>query len=112
MYVPAPPATPAIGFEGVGVASSAIARELPRVGWPANTTTTTTASLAVRSSTLNVLESHPVTVMAGTRLRSRTRELAVPSACASLRDESALSACACASLEISTCSAPGESSAA
>jgi hypothetical protein len=63
MYVPAPPATPAIGFEGVGVASSAIARELPRVGWPANTTTTTTASLAVRTSTLNVLESHPVTVM-------------------------------------------------
>jgi rare lipoprotein A len=62
MYVPAPPAPPAVAWEGVGVASSAIPRELLRVGSPASTTTTPTASLAVRSRTLNVLQSHPVTI--------------------------------------------------
>ena len=76
MYVPAPPALPAVGLEGVGIASTAMSRELQRVGSPANTITATTASLAVRSSTLNVLQSHPVTIMGALGVRHAVAGLA------------------------------------
>jgi rare lipoprotein A len=64
MYVPAPPAPPAGGWDPVGINSAALGPALPNARSLATTITapTTTTSLAVRSSTLNVLERHPVTV--------------------------------------------------
>jgi hypothetical protein len=55
MYVPAPPALPAVGWEGVSVAANALRREML-------TTTATTSSLAVASSSLNVLAGQPVSI--------------------------------------------------
>src|SRR5438128_2004549 len=70
MYVPVPPAPPPQGATTPGIDSSALARALPRMGWLSSTSGRSTTSLAVRSSTLNVLEWHPVTVTG--RLRART----------------------------------------
>jgi rare lipoprotein A len=62
MNVPAPPALPAVGWEGVGIASPAVGRELSRTESLTGTTTATIARLAIRSSSLDVLQGHAVTV--------------------------------------------------
>jgi hypothetical protein len=72
MYVPAPPALPVVGWEGVAPLRSEIAQG----GSPTGTATTTTATVAVRSSTLNVLQDHPVTVTGLLRVRHELAGLA------------------------------------
>jgi hypothetical protein len=72
MYVPTPPALPAVGWEDVGIAATASPRGLLTVGSP----TTPTARLAVRRSTLNVLQSHAVTVTGTLGVRHAVAPLA------------------------------------
>jgi hypothetical protein len=62
MYVPAPPALPAVGWEGVSIASPALRGELLRAELLAGTTTSVGARLAVHSRTLDVLQGRAVTV--------------------------------------------------
>ena len=62
MYVPAPPALPAVGWEGVSITSQAVRQELLRAELLAGTTTRLGARLAVRSHTLDVLQGHVVSV--------------------------------------------------
>jgi rare lipoprotein A len=62
MNVPAPPALPAVGWGEAGIASTAVRRQLSPAESLTGTATATIASLAIRSSTLDVLQGHPVTV--------------------------------------------------
>src|ERR1700736_1435840 len=55
MYVPAPPAQPAVGLAPVGADSATYGLTAPKMS-------ALTTTLAVRSSTLNVLDGRPVTV--------------------------------------------------
>jgi rare lipoprotein A len=62
MYVPVPPAPPAVGVGAPKVDASALGPSIPKVGWLASSTSSVKTSLTVTSSTLDVLEGYAVTV--------------------------------------------------
>lgn len=76
MYLPAPPAPQAAGFAPVGVAYAALDATLPRGGSLNPSASTATTRLAVRRSTLDVLERHPATVAGTLRVRHGVAGLA------------------------------------
>lgn len=78
MYAPAPPAPPAGGWDPVGISSVALGPALPGSGSVAATITaaSTTTTLAAHSSTLNVLEWHPVIVTGTLGARPAVAQLA------------------------------------
>src|SRR2546428_10414798 len=78
MYAPAPPAPPAGGWDPVGISSVALGPAHPGSGSVAATITaaSTTTTLAAHSSTLNVLEWHPVIVTGTLGARPAVAQLA------------------------------------
>jgi rare lipoprotein A len=62
MYVPVPPAPPAVGAAAPRVDVSPLGPALPKAGWLAGSSSRSSTTLAVRSSTLDVLQGHQVTV--------------------------------------------------
>jgi hypothetical protein len=69
MYVPAPPAPPAVGVGTPKVQTTALGPAIPKAGWLTATSSRTSTTLAVRGSTLNVLQWHPVTITGTLRAR-------------------------------------------
>jgi hypothetical protein len=76
MYVPAQPALPAVGWEGVSITSPAVRQQLLRAELLAGTTTRLGARLAVRSRTLDVLQGHVVSVAGALDVRRSLTGLA------------------------------------
>jgi rare lipoprotein A len=62
MYVPVPPVPAAVGIAAPSSQSAALGPALPKAGWLSATSTRSSTTLAVRSSTLNVLDGHLATV--------------------------------------------------
>jgi rare lipoprotein A len=76
MYVPLPP-TPAPAPAGVPkVGAAALGPAIPKIGWLGGTTSAISTTLAVRSSTLNVLQGHLITVTGTLRARRNVVGLA------------------------------------
>src|SRR4029077_10402152 len=62
MYVPVPPVPAAAGIAAPRADSSALGPALPKAGWLNGTSRRLSTTLAVRNSTLNVLDRHFATV--------------------------------------------------
>src|SRR5437660_5180570 len=77
MYVPMPPTPPPTGADPLRIESGALGPAIPKSGLLASTSATKIATaLAVRRSTVNLLQWHPATVTGTLRARQGAGGLA------------------------------------
>jgi rare lipoprotein A len=76
MYVPVPPAPPAVGVGAPKAEPAGLGPAIPKVGWLSTSASPLKANLAVTSSTLDVLQSHAATITGTLRPRKGNAALA------------------------------------